>query len=155
MSIRTYVISDTHFGHINILTFKRSNGEPLRAFSSIEEMDETIVENWNKTVRPNGHKRLVRGNHDLFPTKEYMEYFEEIYGVRVLPKLGLILSHIPIHPESLSRWKYNVHGHLHANLVTIPEIDNIIDSRYINVSCERVNYTPVDLDEIESLLVYI
>lgn len=171
MSTRTFVISDTHFGHANILTFKKANGEPLRSFSSVEEMDEHMVACWNKVVRPqdkvyhlgdcvinrrclpilarlNGHKRLVRGNHDLFSTQDFMQYFEEIYGVRVLPKLGVILSHIPIHPESLSRWKCNIHGHLHSNVVRIPEIDDIIDSRYRCVCVEQIDYTPIQIEEL-------
>lgn len=171
-----FFIGDTHFGHSNILKFTRDDGSPLRPFATIEEHDEAIVENWNKVVRPqdkvyhlgdcvinrrclpilarlNGHKRLVRGNHDIFTTKDFMQYFEEIYGVRVLPKLGIILSHIPIHPESLSRWKANIHGHLHHHKVkqtvskglTHLEID---DPRYINVSCEQINYTPIAFDQI-------
>lgn len=170
MSPRTYVISDTHFGHANILTFKRNDGSPLRIFNNIEEMDEHMVTQWNKTVRPvdkvyhlgdcvinrkslpilarlNGHKRLVRGNHDIFTTKDFMQYFEEIYGVRVLPKLGVILSHIPIHPESLSRWKYNIHGHLHANHVK-KWFGLFKDKRFKNVAVEQINYTPVDIESL-------
>ncbi len=174
---KIFVISDTHFGHANILTFKREDGTPLRSFSGVEEMDETMVENWNRVVRPqdkvyhlgdvvinkrylpilkrlNGHKRLVRGNHDVEPTKVFMEYFDEIYGVRVFPKLNCILSHIPLHPASLQRWKYNIHGHLHSNLVTkellCPDgiIREVKDKRYINVSVEQINYTPVKLESL-------
>ena len=81
-----FVISDTHFGHKNILTFLNEDGSRVRDFSSLEEMDELIVENWNKTVsdqdivyhlgdvyfgaghqhlkRLRGRKRLILGNHD-------------------------------------------------------------------------------------------
>ena len=166
-----WVISDTHFGHHNILRFTDHNGELIRGklFKTIEEHDETIVENWNKTVRPqdhvyhlgdvvikrqnlsiikrlNGHKRLVRGNHDVAKTREFIEAgFDEIYGVRVWPKHNLIFSHVPLHPSSLSsrNWK-NVHGHLHENDVYKMENDvYIIDDRYQNVSCEKINYTPL------------
>lgn len=162
-----WFISDTHFGHEKILTFKNNDGSPLRSFKDIDEMNETIANNWNKLVKPqdkiyhlgdicinkkhlpilkrlNGHKRLVRGNHDIEDTVLYMEYFEDIYGVRVFSKEGFICSHIPIHPESLSRWKLNVHGHLHGN--TLP------DKRYLSMCVEKINYTPVHIDEI---LTYI
>ena len=41
-----YFTSDTHFSHNRGFLY-----EP-RGFSSIEEHDETIVENWNKTIKP-------------------------------------------------------------------------------------------------------
>jgi calcineurin-like phosphoesterase family protein len=164
-----FFISDTHFGHENTWKkFKLEDGvTPLRPFSSTEEMDETMVENWNRVVQPsdhvyhlgdvvmhrkhlptlarlNGHKRLVRGNHDIFPTKTFLEYFDEIYGVRTFPGSGLILSHIPLHPGSLgTRW-INVHGHLHGKTLD--------DNRYFSVCVEQTNYTPVSLDWVCSVI---
>ena len=51
-----WLISDTHFGHKNILKF-RDGGEdgPLirgSRFSSVEEMDEYMIQQWNKYVKP-------------------------------------------------------------------------------------------------------
>ena len=44
-----FLISDTHFSHAACLKFTLSDGvTPLRAFKSVEEMDETMVERWNK-----------------------------------------------------------------------------------------------------------
>ena len=51
---------------------------------------------------------------------------------------GMILSHIPIHTESLGRFGTNIHGHLHANRVMmepigkygIPVIDEDLDADY-------------------------
>lgn len=39
-----YLISDTHFGHDREFIYNP------RGFNSVEEMNETIIENWNKTV---------------------------------------------------------------------------------------------------------
>lgn len=120
----TFFISDTHFGHSNILTFKDGNDKPLRDFSSVEEMDEFMVKNWNETVKPQdtvyhlgdvvinrralpildrlaGRKVLVKGNHDIFKLKDYVKYFDDIRAYKVMPVDGIICSHIPIHPESL------------------------------------------------------
>lgn len=165
-----FLISDTHFGHANILNFAREDGTKLRQFSSVEEMDEHMVDRWNAVVRPqdhvyhlgdvvmkapglgivkrlNGHLRLVRGNHDIFPTKKYYEVgFKEIYGVRVFE--GLILSHIPLHPESLRRWT-NVHGHLHNNDGDSTRT-SWLGERYFNVSVECINYTPISLEELRA-----
>jgi calcineurin-like phosphoesterase family protein len=176
-----FVISDTHFGHTNSWEkFKLPNGDPLRPFTSTEEMDETMVERWNAVVRPqdtvyhlgdvvinkkslhhvkrlNGKKRLVRGNHDIFKDAEYREVgFESLYGVRVFVD-KFILSHIPLHPDSVTeRFRVNVHGHLHANEVMgwwqhgYAEDVEVPDPRYLCVSVENTDYRPLSFDEVEA-----
>lgn len=137
-----FVISDTHFGHTNAWEkFKLADGvTPLRPFTSTEEMDEAMVERWNATVSDNdtvyhlgdvviarrnletvkrlkGRKILIRGNHDLFKDKDYYEAgFESLRGCMVFTGKW-IMTHIPIHVESLARFRVNVHGHLHGNQV--------------------------------------
>ena len=137
-----FLISDTHFGHASTWEkFTLEDGRPLRPFTSTEEMDEAMVDNWNKTVRPqdtvyhlgdvviarrhletvkrlNGRKILIRGNHDIFGDDDYyLAGFEQIHGVRVFVD-QFILSHIPLHPDCVSeRFKRNVHGHLHGNRI--------------------------------------
>lgn len=44
---RVWFTSDTHFYHTNIIDFCR------RPFESIEEMNETLIANWNKVVGTN------------------------------------------------------------------------------------------------------
>jgi calcineurin-like phosphoesterase family protein len=61
----------------------------------------------------------------------------------------LIMTHIPIHSESLARWGLNVHGHLHHNVVRLP-LSQIPDKRYFSVCMERINYTPISLEEVKS-----
>jgi calcineurin-like phosphoesterase family protein len=175
MTHEAFYISDHHFSHAATWEkFKRSDGSPLRDFDSTESMDEHMIKCWNSVVRPqdsvyhcgdfvmnrkflhiaqrlNGHKKLIRGNHDQpFSTKELLDAgFEEIYGVYVDIKRQFILSHVPLHPESLGRWGRNVHGHLHYHTVKVvvdgKEYD---DPRYLNVSVENVNYTPINLDQV-------
>lgn len=165
---KIWVASDHHFGHNNILRFTDKNGELIRGniFKNIEEHDTSII-NWhNELVKPedhvyflgdfsinkkfisyakwmNGHKRLVRGNHDIARTKDYLVAgFGEIYGVRVWPAHNLIFSHIPLHPSSLTgrNWT-NIHGHTHQNIVELE--DGEPDKRYRCVSLEHTNYRPV------------
>lgn len=144
-------------------------------------MNETLVERWNTYVKPgdhvyhlgdvamcrprmvahiikrlNGKKRLVRGNHDIYHTKEYIEVgFEEIYGVRVLE--DMIFTHIPIHPASMARFMANVHGHIHNNQGTaFPTVMRIGPNQevswapYINICVEVTNYRPVSMDELRT-----
>lgn len=166
-----FFASDHHFHHKNILTFKNQDGTPLREFTDVDHMNEIMVQRHNMVVRPqdkvyflgdvsmsrnakgleilgrlNGEKILVKGNHDLCTAKQYLEYFKDIRGSHQFD--GMILTHIPIHPESLARWGLNVHGHLHNNVVKMP-VSQIPDKRYFNVSMERINFTPISLEEVK------
>ncbi|MHA1669790.1 MAG: metallophosphoesterase [Promethearchaeota archaeon] len=88
MKRRVYFISDTHFGHANILKFEPVN----RPFKTIEDHDRAIIRQWNHYIKDtdivyhmgdigmkcrseymkkifdqlNGIKILIRGNHDKY-----------------------------------------------------------------------------------------
>lgn len=167
-----FMASDHHFHHTNILTFRTREDQKLRDFANIDEHDEFIIEQHNKVVKPsdrvyylgdlvfskkyihlvgrmNGRKVLIKGNHDKLDLKEYLPYFDDIRGSHQFD--GMLLTHIPVHHESLARWGLNVHGHLHSNKV----LDNYgrPDKRYKCVSMEQLdNYTPVSLEEIKCLI---
>lgn len=177
-----FTLADLHLGHEKCCTvFKREDGSPLRPFASAEEMDEALVANWNAVVGPKdkvyvlgdvaiarrnlatlgrltGRKVLVKGNHDVFKTKDYLKYFEEIEGVQVFVD-DFIMSHIPLHPLCIStRFKVNVHGHLHAGRVMTGggwhehgyRLSEVIDPRYLCVSVEHTNYSPLSFDEVRA-----
>ena len=163
-----YLVSDTHFGHLGVCKFMRADGvTKLRPWSSPEEMDEAMVQNWNETVKPNdkvyhlgdvvinrrslktlqrlnGDKVLIRGNHDIFRDSEYREYFRELRAYHVMN--GLILSHIPLHPDSLQRFGTNVHGHTHSNRVMLDA--NTIDVRYHCVCVEQTDFRPILFEDV-------
>jgi calcineurin-like phosphoesterase family protein len=162
--------SDHHLNHENILSFKRPDGSPLRTFSTIEEHNRVIVERHNaivgltdhvyfmgdvamkidETIRMlvgamNGRKRLLRGNHDIAKTRAYLAMgFEEIHGTRMFD--SMLFSHIPVHPLSLGRWRGNIHGHIHASTNTG------YDERYVNLSMEMIDYTPLNLQQVRDKL---
>lgn len=180
-----WLISDTHFGHEKTCTvFKRQDGSPLRPFSSAEEMDEFMVRAWNDRVRPhdkvyhlgdvvinkkslnilnrlNGDKVLIRGNHDIFKLEDYTQYFRDVRGYHVMN--GLILSHVPIHADSIARFGCNIHGHLHANRVRKPKEVNAItgeilysdeiDTRYHNVCVENTDFAPILFEEVQKRII--
>lgn len=170
--INTWFTSDTHFGHTNILEYEKE----YRPFSSVEEMNETIIDRWNSVVRDTdivwhlgdfcfgknniriaerlkGKKRLILGNHDAYSSRDYLEFFEKLFGAFFWKRC--ILTHIPVHPNNLgSRAFLNVHGHLHSNNVTTVIMEDtpcetiINDENYFNVSCEQNNLTPIHSDII-------
>jgi calcineurin-like phosphoesterase family protein len=152
---RILFISDLHFGHTNMAL--------KRGFSSADEMNEYIIEKWNSKVlkkdtvwilgdltmekstyypllsKLNGYKKVVLGNHDQPQhVPELLKYVNSVCGM--VKYKNYILSHCPIHESEIGRFLKNIHGHVHEN--------SLDDNRYINVSCEVVNYTPVLLEEV-------
>ena len=169
-----FLVSDTHFGHAGVCRFMRNDGvTKLRPWDTAEEMDEFMVKAWNERVRPNdkvyhlgdvvinrkalgimrrlnGDKVLIRGNHDIFKDTDYREHFRELRAYHVMN--GMILSHIPIHSESLGRFGVNIHGHLHANRVMLPgfngKITDIVDVRYHCVCVEQTDFAPILFEDV-------
>jgi calcineurin-like phosphoesterase family protein len=173
-----FFISDTHFSHEAIIKFDRDDGTKVRPnFDSVEAMDELIVENWNATVKPedkvyhlgdvvmkkrfidiikrlNGRKRLIMGNHDIFGFKFYADYFSEVYAMRILHGEGIMMSHIPLHLDSIKRGCINVHGHIHERIIahdTQMVLGKLEDQhpKYFNVCVEHHNYTPIPMEVIQ------
>lgn len=167
MTKNIWVISDTHFGHENIIKYCN------RPFEDADHMDEIMIENWNSVVKPgdkvyhlgdvymgsggkflerfqklNGKKRLVLGNHDdlkrKIDGKIYLgDLFEKIYLFRCFKEFGLMLTHVPIHETSIVRageGAINIHGHIHEK--PSPK------GPYRCVCVEQTNYTPVNIEDL-------
>jgi len=168
-----WLCSDHHFGHEKTCTvFKKVDGSPLRPFSSAEEMDDELVKRHNERVRPkdkvyflgdvaisrkalntlrrlNGDKVLIRGNHDIFKLSDYTEHFRDIRGYHVMN--GMILSHVPIHEDSIARFGTNIHGHLHANRVMRMDTylsKPVVDVRYHCVCVEQTDFAPILFEDV-------
>jgi calcineurin-like phosphoesterase family protein len=175
-----FLVSDTHFGHAGVCRFTRDDGvTKLRPWTDPDEMDEAMVKAWNETVKPtdkvyhlgdvvinrkamktlhrlNGDKVLIRGNHDIFRDEEYREHFRELRAYHVMN--GMILSHIPVHEESLGRFGVNIHGHLHSNRVKKPRGCDVktgtmlysdeIDTRYHCVCVEQTDFRPILFEDV-------
>lgn len=112
-----FFTSDTHFNHSNILRFCN------RPFSSIEEHDKALIDNWNSVVSPNdtifhlgdfcfggsdkwksirqqlnGHIILIKGNHDDKHLQQslYPLFDDVLYQARILINGRTIyLNHFP------------------------------------------------------------
>lgn len=176
----TFLVSDTHFGHAGVCRFTYNDGvTKIRPWTDPDEMDEEMIRRWNDRVRPNdkvyhlgdvvinrralptlarlnGDKVLIRGNHDIFRDDEYREYFRELRAYHVLN--GMILSHIPLHPDSLGRFGTNIHGHTHGYRVKKMRGINVKtgeilysdenDVRYHCVCVEQTDFAPILLEDV-------
>lgn len=162
-----FLVSDTHFGHAGVCRFLCDDGvTKIRPWTDPAEMDEEMVKRWNETVgkndkvyhlgdvvinrkalsimpRLNGDKVLIKGNHDIFKLEDYTRHFRDIRGYHVMN--NMILSHIPLHPESQGRFRANIHGHLHQRRVMK---DGVIDPFYFNVSVEQIDFRPILFEEV-------
>ena len=142
-SERIWLISDTHFNHANII--KHCD----RPFNSMEEMNKTMIDNWNAVVgkndliihlgdfafrdarsflpKLNGIILLVLGNHDNTETRN-----SGILYTDILEMGNIILTHRPIPIEERKQGKIYLHGHSHNK-----EKDN--------VCVENTDYKPIRL----------
>lgn len=114
---KVFFTSDTHFNHENIVSFCE------RPFKDAKEMDETLINNWNRVVgeddivfhlgdfcfggvakwknyldRLNGRVYLILGNHDLKNIRQGLTgRFEEVNGGMCIwiEDYQIFLSHYP------------------------------------------------------------
>lgn len=166
-----YFTSDLHFYHDNVINHAN------RPFPNADKMNQTLIKNWNNKVNAsdeiyilgdvtmkgatyanevlrqlNGHKYLIRGNHDRFTDQQSFDqslcvwikdYYELNYG-----KDQFILFHYPIEEwNGFFRGAYHLHGHQH----------NYADYNYRNlekglrrydVGVDANQMAPISIEEI-------
>jgi calcineurin-like phosphoesterase family protein len=159
----TYICSDPHFGHENVIKYED------RPFSSVEEMDKTLIVNWNNVVRDskrdkvwclgdigfryskemmtellkklNGRKYLIMGNHDRAHSVKWWKDvgFEFVSEWPIIYRSFYILSHEPVYLNKSMPFK-NLHGHTHGIKMDY--------EGYVNVCVEHTGYKPVDIETL-------
>lgn len=137
-----FFTSDLHFWHKQILNFQPQRNH----FSSVEEMNETIIENFNKVItkhstvyllgdisfgnesatesvlkRLNGNKILIYGNHDSIIKKKasLQKYFGSCHDYKEVKHNGekIVCFHFPIESWNSQRnGRIHLHGHCHGNI---------------------------------------
>lgn len=159
--MNTFIISDTHFCHENVIKYC---GRP---FQSASEMDNYMVKKWNNIVSDcdivyhlgdfcfggienviriksllNGRIRLILGNHDRYTVKRYYEIgFDRVYDKPIIFN-NTIMSHRKIF-DNVPDGYICIHGHTHNNS---PFCEG--DYQY-NVSVENINYAPLNIKNFE------
>lgn len=144
-SDRVFFTSDTHFNHSNIINLCR------RPFSSVDDMNDTLIKNWNAVVKPDdivfhlgdfafgdaaiwnslldklqGHIYLICGNHDhkVLDSSNVCKRFKAVSDQMMIDVEGqkILLNHYPFLTYSTSRKTvWQLYGHVHSNPYTTAE----------------------------------
>lgn len=100
-------------------------------------------------TRLNGNKNYVPGNHCTWNKIKQLAPFCNKVQASFEFKGEVLVQHIPCHvmevTPGVGRFKLNIHGHLHRDIVMLGDKP---DRRYFNVSVEQINYVPIAYDEI-------
>lgn len=165
-----YFTADTHFGHQNVIRFC---GRP---FADANEMDETLIENWNSRVNGNdtvyvlgdmffrstntesilkrlrGKKRLIVGNHDgSWMTKlDVSRYFASIDSFLEMSdgKHSLTLCHYPMLTWKHEKKSYMVHGHIHNDTSADFWPQFAARENVLNAGTDINGFAPVAFEEL-------
>jgi calcineurin-like phosphoesterase family protein len=162
--------SDTHLGHYNIIKYCN------RPFTSVQQMDETIIRNWNSVVQPedtiyhlgdftfyreeekvlnllrrlNGTKIFVFGNHDkVMWNQQVRKQFSAMYPFHEIniDKQRITLCHYAMKVWNGShRGSWQLYGHSHG---TIPDPT---DALQIDVGVDCHGFTPISFEQIGRLM---
>lgn len=142
--MRTFITSDLHFGHKNIMSFCPQARARFR--NDVDYMNEQMVVEWNTIVQPedlvyilgdvaflpaqkaaeymdrcNGTKILVEGNHDRKALNDptFRNCFKEVHKYLDINYGGhkIIMSHYPfLEWDQMHRGSLHFHGHLHGGV---------------------------------------
>lgn len=157
--------SDTHFGHTNIIKYSH------RPYSSVEEMDEALIRNWNDIVeegdiiyhlgdfsfhkpdttrmilgRLKGEKYLLLGNHDYKRAKG-LDMFQWVGEYKYLKHQGqrITLMHYPLGTwYGAHKGAWNLHGHSHGNYKA--------RGKQLDVGVDPQGYKPIHYDEVQEYM---
>lgn len=171
--------SDTHFWHAKQAVRRgylpadyKESMDKADVHQCLHEMNRTIVERWNKCVRPsdrvyhlgdvffgtvtwaaslceelNGHIYLVRGNHDTIAEhKSVAPRFEWIkdYARVKIGDQKIYLCHYAFRTwNCMHHGSWNLHGHSHGSLEEYP------DKKQLDVGVDCWSLAPVSFEQIK------
>lgn len=171
--MRTFITSDLHFGHANIMKFCPAT---RGGFRDVVHMDEEMIRMWNEQVQPadriyilgdvafsdatkatgiltrlNGEKVLVKGNHDRRNLRDpvFCRCFLEIHDYLCITYDGtkVIMFHYPILEfDQQHRGAVHFYGHVHQTVM--PEISKW---RTLNVGFDSTGRIVLPMEEAIAL----
>jgi calcineurin-like phosphoesterase family protein len=157
--MNTWFTSDTHFGHFNIIRYCN------RPFKTADEMDETIITNWNSLIQPNdevyhlgdfsfwdankyldklnGKIHIIWGNHDK-QARQVKHRFVSYGDLKTIDieNTPIVLCHFSMRvwPKS-HHGAYHLFGHSHNTLTPY--------CKSFDVGVDTHNFFPWSWEEIK------
>lgn len=157
--MRRWITADWHLGEPRLALMSRP-------FDSPTEMNDALIANHNKLVSKddyvymlgdvcnkdtpeflsrvdefNGHKILIRGNHDRgHTTRTLLNYFEMVIeeGQGIDLKIGDYYCHLTHYPSRSTPECFNLVGHIHSSWK--------VQKNMLNVGVDCNHFRPHDLD---------
>lgn len=158
-----FFTSDLHLGHKNVIRYCN------RPFTSVEEMDNTIITNWNNIISStdevyvlgdicfgdklnfymnqlNGTKTLICGNHDR-NRGQYKKYFKDVKDLLTIKHEGnyVVLCHYAMRVWEKSHFNsWHCYGHSHGTLESW--------GKSYDVGVDNNNFTPVSFEQLKTIM---
>ena len=166
---KLFFTSDTHYGHKNIIRF------PNRPFSSVEEMDEAMIERWNAKVgvgdvvyhlgdfsfhnrektkeivsRLKGEIAFLWGNHDRVMNQVHADHLIKLGHYTEVNRWEqkMVLCHYPMLSWNKGHHgSWMLHGHCHGSLNYMNN-----DTKRLDVGVDNFNFEPVSFEEVKAIM---
>lgn len=181
MTIDTFFTSDTHFGHANIAGAKVSTWDKgYRIFNSVQEMDETLIANWNAKVkqfdtvyhlgdfafcgpepaerirkRLNGVIHLILGNHDktaLSIQNQAKAGSKPFASVNDVMEVKVGNQRIWLSHYAHRVWNKSHHGVWHLYGHSHGSLPDDPNSKSFDCGVDCHNYAPLSFDEVARIM---
>lgn len=163
-----YFSADWHLDHANVIKYDN------RPFKNVEEMNKTIIDNYNSIVKPNdnfyflgdfcfnmrnaeshleklnGNLFFIRGNHDkkdmIRLYQKYGTYLGEQKKIKVQGQ-EIVLNHYGMRVWDKSHHgTWALYGHSHGSLPDDP------NSRSFDVGCMLFDYKPLEFAQVKEIM---
>lgn len=163
MIIKPFFTADEHYGHKNIIEYSN------RPFRSVDEMDETLIANFNSVVpdnensitihagdftlwkktsgvykkyvsRLNGNHIFLKGSHDYWLNDNAPRIWE-----RILDKQYIVVCHYAMRTWARSHYNsWQLYGHSHGKLEPV--------GKQWDIGVDNNNFMPVSFHELKTIM---
>ena len=166
--------ADTHFGHKNIIKYAN------RPFDSIDEMDKTIINNWNNCVdendkvyhlgdvalcspnklrkildQLNGKIYLIKGNHEksALECKDRFEWVKDYHELMLNDPDGFKGKKlIVLFHYAMRVWNASHHGSLSLYGHTHGELEDEPKLLSIDVGVDCHDFKPINYNDVKNIM---